>query len=78
MRINGERREKRLDKFTYDTTLYPFKDVVEYWFHSDGILSYGSLDKLHSHKDYSLFTREKIYIIIRQMSLGSTSRMETF
>ena len=59
MLISGELREKELDKFTFDTTLYPFHDIVEYWFYSDGILSHGSLDKLHSHKDYELFTREK-------------------
>ena len=47
-----------MDKFNYSTDLYPFREVVEYWFEDQSILPIGVLPTLHYEKNYELFERE--------------------
>ena len=47
-----------MDKITYNIDTYLFRDIVEYWFEQDGILSMSGLSGLHYHKIYSLFDRK--------------------
>ena len=47
-----------MDKFNYSTDLYPFREVVEYWFEDQSILPMGGLPTLHYEKNYELFERE--------------------
>tara|TARA_B100001113_G_C20981854_1_gene566442 strand:+ start:123 stop:785 length:663 start_codon:yes stop_codon:yes gene_type:complete len=47
-----------LDRITYSTELYQFRDVVESWFWNEGILPVSGLSELHYEKTYDLFERE--------------------
>ena len=42
----------------YDTDKYPFKTIVEDWFHSYHLLPLSGLPRLHIEKSYELFDRE--------------------
>ena len=47
-----------MDKFSYSSEFYPFREVVEYWFEDKGILPMGGLSTLHYEKNYELFERK--------------------
>ncbi len=55
---NGNERGSGLDRITYSTELYQFRDVVESWFWNEGILPVSGLSELHYEKTYDLFERE--------------------
>ena len=40
-----------MDKFNYSIDLYPFREVVEYWFEDQSILPMGGLPTLHYEKN---------------------------
>ena len=39
----------------YDIDIYPFLNIVEYWFEQESILPIAGLTKLHNQKIYKLF-----------------------
>ena len=47
-----------MDKISYDTKKYPFREIVQGWFSNISQLTYRGLTDLHYEKQYDLFDRE--------------------
>ena len=47
-----------MKRIVYDIDIYPFLDIIEYWFDNEGILPLGGLCDLHHHQQYEHFDRK--------------------